>query len=170
MSKIEKLNKVSKKKSEILKCDENALKFLFLLKKCVTITFFIIFGTKLSIQMYPLLGYNQKVPIIQFLECYHNSLEIFYKHFDKLCLLCSKSSKLRIFVRKGTNQVLRLNQNFKKSIGILKMDIFKMSKTENLNKVSKKKSEILKCDENALKFIFLLKKCVTITFYKVSRN
>ena len=97
MSKIEKLNKVSKKKSEILKCDENALKFLFLLKKCVTITFFIIFGTKLSIQMYPLLGYYQKVPIISFPLCYHNSGETFYKLFDNFCILCSKSSKLRYF-------------------------------------------------------------------------
>ena len=64
MSKTEKLNKVSKKKSEIWKCHENALKIIFLLKKCVTITFFKIFGTKLSIQMYPLLGYNEKMPII----------------------------------------------------------------------------------------------------------
>ena len=117
------------------------------MKICVTITFFKILGTKLSIQLYPLLGYNQKVPIIKVQECYHNSLGIFYKHFDKLCILCSKK---RIFVGKGANQVLRLNQNFKKSIRFLKMDILKMSKTENLNKVSKKKSEILKCDENAL--------------------
>jgi len=70
-------------------------------------------------------------------------------------------------LEKGTNQVLRLNQNFKKSIGFLKMDIFKMSKRENLNKVSKKKSDFLECDENALKFILLLKKCVTITFFQI---
>mgnify|MGYP006957758152 CR=1 FL=1 len=68
---------------------------------------------------------------------------------------------------KRNQRLFRLNQNFKKSIGFLKMDIFKMSKTENLNKVSKKKSEISKCDVNALKFIFLLKKCVTITFFKI---
>ena len=64
MSKTENLNKVSKKKSEILKCEANALKIIFLLKKCVTITFFKFVGTKLSIQMYPLLGYNEKVPKI----------------------------------------------------------------------------------------------------------
>jgi hypothetical protein len=64
MSKTENLNKVSKKKSEFLECDENALKIIFLLKKCVTITFFKIIGTKLSIQLVPFLGYNQKVPII----------------------------------------------------------------------------------------------------------
>ena len=64
MSKTENLNKVSKKKSEISKCEANALKFIFLLKKYVTITFFKIVGTKLSIQMYPLLGYNEKMPII----------------------------------------------------------------------------------------------------------
>jgi hypothetical protein len=57
MSKIENLNKVSKMKSEFWKCDENALKFIFMLKKCVTITFVCIFGTKLGIQLYPLLGY-----------------------------------------------------------------------------------------------------------------
>jgi len=64
MSKIENLNKVSKKKSEFWECDENALKFIFLLKKCVTITFICILGTKMSIQMYPLLGYKQKMPKI----------------------------------------------------------------------------------------------------------
>ena len=64
MSKTENLNKVSKKKSEISKCEANALKFIFLLKKCVTITFSGFVGTKLSIQMYPLLGYNEKVPKI----------------------------------------------------------------------------------------------------------
>ena len=64
MSKTENLNKVSKKKSEISKCDENALNFIFLSKKCVTITFFKIVGTKLSIHLYPLLGYNEKVPKI----------------------------------------------------------------------------------------------------------
>ena len=64
MSKTENLNKVSKMKSEILKCDENALKFIFLLKKCVTIIFVCIFGTKCSIQMYHLLGYKQKMPKI----------------------------------------------------------------------------------------------------------
>ena len=62
MSKRENLNKVSKKKSEISKCEANALKIIFLLKKCVTITFSGFVGTKLSIQMYPLLGYNEKVP------------------------------------------------------------------------------------------------------------
>jgi hypothetical protein len=88
---------------------------------------------------------------------YHHNLFNFYNIIKKL----------NYIVRKGTNQVLRLNQNFKKSIGFLKMDIFKMSKTEKLNKVSKKKSEIWKCDENALKIILLLKKCVTITFFKI---
>jgi hypothetical protein len=72
MSKTENLNKVSKMKSEIWKCDEIALKINFLLKKCVTITFVFIFGTKCSIQMYPLLGYNQKVPKIYFQKRYHN--------------------------------------------------------------------------------------------------
>ena len=48
----------------ILKCEANALKIIFLLKKCVTITFSGFVGTKLSIQMYPLLGYNEKVPKI----------------------------------------------------------------------------------------------------------
>ena len=72
-----------------------------------------------------------------------------------------------IFARKGTNYHSGLKQIFKKSIGFLKMDIFKMSKTENLNKVSKKKSEISKCQANALNFIFLSKKCVTITFFKI---
>ena len=64
MSKRENLNKVSKKKSKISKCDANALKYIFLLKKCVTITFFKIIGTKLSIQLVPFLGFNEKVPII----------------------------------------------------------------------------------------------------------
>ena len=64
MSKTENLNKVSKKKSEISKGHENALKIIFLLKKCVTITFFKTVGTKLSIQMFPLLGYYPKEPII----------------------------------------------------------------------------------------------------------
>ena len=64
MSKTENLNKVSKKKSEKSKCEANALNFIFLLKKCVTITFFEIDGTKLSIQLYPLLGYCIKVPKI----------------------------------------------------------------------------------------------------------
>ena len=64
MSKTENLNKVSKKKSEFSKCEANALKIIFLLKKCVTITFSGFVGTKLSIQMYPLLGYYEKVPII----------------------------------------------------------------------------------------------------------
>ena len=72
MSKIENLNKVSKKKSEFWKCDENALKFIFMLKKCVTITFVCIFGTKCGIQLYPLLGYSKKVPKIYFQKCYHN--------------------------------------------------------------------------------------------------
>jgi len=72
MSKIENLNKVSKMKSEFWKCDETALKFIFLLKKCVTITFLNIFGTKCSIQLYHLLGYNEKVPKIYFQKCYHN--------------------------------------------------------------------------------------------------
>ena len=72
--------------------------------------------------------------------------------------------QIKDFCYKRNQRLFRLNQNFKKSIGFLKMDIFKMSKTENLNKVSKKKSEISKCEANALKFIFLLKKCVTITF------
>jgi hypothetical protein len=72
MSRIENLNKVSKMKSEIWKCPENALKFIFLLKKCVTITFLNILGTKCSIQLYPLLGYYQKVPKIYFQKCYHN--------------------------------------------------------------------------------------------------
>ena len=35
---------------------------------------------------------------------------------------------------------VKIYKKFKKSIGILKMDIFKMSKIENLNKVSKKDS------------------------------
>jgi hypothetical protein len=64
MSKIENLNKVSKKKSEILNCDENALKFISLLQKCVTITFYKIVGTKMSIHLFHLLGYYQKVPKI----------------------------------------------------------------------------------------------------------
>ncbi len=64
MSKTENLNKVSKKKSEFWECDENALKFISMLKKYVTITFICIFGTKCSIQMYPLLGYSEKVPKI----------------------------------------------------------------------------------------------------------
>ena len=77
MSKTENLNKVSKKKSEKSKCEANALKFIFLLKKCVTITFFKIVGTKLSIQLYPLLGYYSKVQIKYFHLGHHNSLEIF---------------------------------------------------------------------------------------------
>ena len=77
MSKTENLNKVSKKKSEKSKCEANALKFIFLLKKCVTISFFKIVGTKLSIQLYPLLGYYSKVQINYFQVYYHNSLEIF---------------------------------------------------------------------------------------------
>jgi hypothetical protein len=72
MSKIENLNKVSKMKSEFWKCPENALKIIFLWKKCVTITFVCIFGTKCSIQLYPLLGYYQKVPKIYFQKRYHN--------------------------------------------------------------------------------------------------
>ncbi len=64
MSKTENLNKVSKKKSEFWECDENARKIISMLKKCVTITFICIFGTKMSIQMYPLLGYSEKVPKI----------------------------------------------------------------------------------------------------------
>jgi len=83
---------------------------------------------------------------------YHNRL-YFYK-----------IEKLSYSVLKRNQPLFKKFQNFKKSIGFLKMDIFKMSKIENLNKVSKMKSEIWKCDENALKFIFLLKKCVTITF------
>ena len=49
MSKIENLNKVSKKKSENQECDENALKNIWKVKKGVTITFFAILGTKFSI-------------------------------------------------------------------------------------------------------------------------
>jgi len=103
MSKTENLNKVSKKKSEISKCEANALNFIFLSKKCVTITFYKIVGTKRSIQMYPLLGYYPKDPINYFHLCNHNSLGIFYTIFEKLCILCSKSSRIGIFVRKGTN-------------------------------------------------------------------
>jgi hypothetical protein len=65
---------------------------------------------------------------------------------------------------KGTNDYSGRNKIFKSRSGFLKMDIFKMSKIENLNKVSKNKSDFLKCDDNALKNNFLLKKCVTITF------
>ena len=72
MSRIEKLDKVSKKKSEIWKCEVNALNFILLAKKSVTITFFGILGTKSSIQLYPLLGYYQKVPINYSRMCYHN--------------------------------------------------------------------------------------------------
>ena len=100
MSKIEKLNKVSKKKSEILECDENALKFILLAKKSVTITFLGISGTKSSIQLYPLLGYNQKVPINEFHLCYHNSVETFNKIVNKFCILCSKSSKKGYLLQK----------------------------------------------------------------------
>jgi hypothetical protein len=57
MSRIEKLNKVSKKKSEFWKCYVNALNFILFVKKSVTITFFGILGTKCCIQLYPLLGY-----------------------------------------------------------------------------------------------------------------
>ena len=52
MSKIENLNKVSKKKTGFLNCDENALKNIILLKKCVTITFFGFRGTKSGIQVF----------------------------------------------------------------------------------------------------------------------
>jgi hypothetical protein len=79
--------------------------------------------------------------------------------------------KINIYIAgKGTNHYLGWNKIFKSRIGFLKMDILKMSKIENLNKVSKNKNGFLNCDENALKIIFLLKKCVTITFYKVPRN
>ena len=99
MSKTENLNKVSKKKSEFSKWEANALKIIFLLKKCVTITFFKIVGTKLSIQMYPLLGYYSKVQIKYFKLCNHNSLGIFYTIFEKLCILCSKSSRMGILYK-----------------------------------------------------------------------
>jgi hypothetical protein len=93
MSRIEKLNKVSKKKSEIWKCYVNDLNFILFVKKSVTITFFGILGTKCCIQLYPLLGYYQKMPINYSQMCYHNSVETFNKIFNKFCILCSKSSK-----------------------------------------------------------------------------
>ena len=60
---------------------------------------------------------------------YHNRL-YFYK-----------IEKLSYSVLKRNQPLFRKFQNFKKSVGFLKMDIFKMSKIENLNKVSKMKSE-----------------------------
>jgi hypothetical protein len=50
---------------------------------------------------------------------------------------------------------LRKFQNFKKSIGFLKLDIFKMSKMKKSNKVLKKMFKKMRCDETAL----VCKKC-----------
>ena len=55
-------------------------------------------------------------------------------------------------VKKRNQTLFRLNQNFKKSIGFLKLDIFKMSKIEKSNKVLKKMFKKMRCDENALVF------------------
>ncbi len=75
MSKIEILNKVSKKKSEFWNCDDNALKFIFLVKKRVTITFLQIFGTKFSIQVFHLSDTFKKFKYFELQLCYHNPVE-----------------------------------------------------------------------------------------------
>ena len=70
-------------------------------------------------------------------------------------------------VVKRNQPLFRVKQNFKKSDGFLKMDIFKNVQNRKVKESFEKDVKILSCDVNALKNIPISLKRVTIIFEKI---
>ena len=84
------------------------------------------------------------------MEYFYFTFFLYYKWIEFRCVCVNiKNDNINFKNVKKRNQPLfRLNQNFKKSIGFLKLDIFKMSKMKKSNKVLKKMFKKMGCDEN----------------------